>query len=91
MNIIYKTVIALKEDIQEDKLIRIRKLIKKQFVNNAGSVLNKKIDDSSRLEFEGEENDYWCLQVGMSQIRKTEELMDYITEINWFDDSNPGK
>ena len=80
----YKTIICLKDDVSGNQLQYVMETIEKSFVNRAGSLRNIS-NNPYEFVFEGDEDYYGCLQLGMLHLAEIKGFIDYIKSFEWVD------
>ncbi len=81
----YQTVIDIKNSVQGDTLRKLQFLVENAFSNRAGKVANVS-NEPHRFVFEGDENDYGCLEVGMLTLKRIESFLEYVNSWKWIED-----
>lgn len=81
----YRTVIKLKDNLPEDKLIKIHKIANLCYDNNAGKIENSS-KDKYTLIFEGDQdNHYGCTLSGNSRLYKIKGFKELVESWTWVD------
>lgn len=81
----YKNVIDIKEDVSAEVLERLRMISDEAFDNRAGKVINSS-DFPYRFVFEGSENEYACLEVGMLKLKRQRYFLENLISWRWVDE-----
>lgn len=81
----YRTLIEIKEDTPMETLEEIKEICIEAHRNRAGEVELKPIGDYS-FAFEGEEEDYGCLQLGYLALDDVELFLDNVKSWKWQDE-----
>jgi hypothetical protein len=81
----YKTLIDLNQNVSNEVLGRLSSIVVNAFNNRAGSLINVS-SNPYRFVFEGEEDDYGCLQLGNLALDKNQEFRKYVINWNWEDE-----
>jgi hypothetical protein len=83
----YKNIITIKNDAPNEKLLPIYEIAVNAFNNRAG-----KLENTSKnpyiLVFEGGDNYYACLEIGMFELKDNKDFMDCVQAWQWVD-NNP--
>ena len=83
--VIYKSVIAIRHDIAETQLQRVRAVAEAAFQNRAGCVKN--ISEAPyQLVFAGGEGEYGCLEVGMLNLKRESDFFPFLSAWQWIDE-----
>ena len=86
----YKSVIEFNKDIPIDKISVLALMADKAFNNRAGKVKNAS-SIPYLLSYEGEENQFGCLQLGMLALEKEKGFLSCVSAWNWIDEDEPGE
>lgn len=84
----YSTIIELKKNVTGESLTRLRRIAEDAFSNRAGSVKNTG-SEPHRLIFEGSEDAYGCLDLGVLCLAKSESFRDQVASWQWLDYDDP--
>lgn len=83
----YKNVIEIRKDVPEEMLKKLSYIADKAFDNRAGKVAN--VSNSPYcLIYEGGEEEYACLEVGMLILKREKEFLPFIEAWQWVDEEN---
>lgn len=85
----YSTVIDIKKSVTGETLNQLRQAAEKAFSNRAGSVKNTS-KDTHKLVFEGGEEAYPCLDLGVAHLARTGGFLEQVISWWWLDDEEPG-
>lgn len=84
----YKNVIEIRRDVPEEVLKKLSCIAEKAFDNRAGKVSN--VSDSPYcFIYEGGEEKYACLEVGMLTLKKEKEFLSFVRAWQWVDEDEP--
>lgn len=86
----YKSVIDIRREIPNDVLKLLVAKADKAFNNRAGRVRNLSTFPY-RLSYEGEENQFGCLELGMLALEKEKDFLPYVSAWRWIDEEEPGE
>jgi hypothetical protein len=81
----YSTVITFKENIPEDVLCSLKETCEKAFDNRAGKTTGR-YEKANWVTFEGGEELYGCLQLGILNLDDVNGFKDYISTWKWIDE-----
>lgn len=81
----YMTIIRLKDSVSGDLLRSLTETIEKAFVNRAGSLQNTGSNPREFI-FQGGEEYYGCLDLGMFYLREVPGVMPFIKTWEWVDE-----
>jgi hypothetical protein len=81
----YSTVINFKENIPEDVLYSLKKTCEKAFDNRAGKATSR-YEKTNGIVFEGGEDLYGCLQLGVFALYKAKGFTDTVKSWDWLDE-----
>lgn len=84
----YSTVINIKKSVTGDALKQLRQAAEKAFSNRAGSVKNSS-EDPYKFVFEGGENDYGCLDLGVIDLGEMDGFLGQVDSWKWIDKEEP--
>ena len=84
----YKNVIDIKKDTPEAVLNELKEMADKAFNNRAGKVTNVS-DIPCRLIYEGGEDLYGCLELGMLKLKREAEFLRSLNKWQWIDEEEP--
>lgn len=84
----YSTIIELKKNVTGESLSRLRKIAEDAFSNRAG-ILKNIGNEPHRLIFEGNEEAYGCLDLGVLRLAKSEGFRDQVASWHWVDYDDP--
>lgn len=85
----YRSIIEIKENVNGEALRKLREIAVKAFDNRAGKVENSSTD-SHRLVFEGGEDKYGCLDLGVLNLGKSKSFVKNANSWQWLED-DPGE
>ena len=87
----YKNVIDIRQGIPNHILKALVRVADRAFDNRAGKV-NNVSTLPYRFVYEGGENEYGCLEVGMLNLkRQSNDFLQYIEAWNWIDEQDPSE
>lgn len=81
----YRTIIELKKGLPEDILEELRHIAEKAFNNRAG-VLKNVSEEPHLLIYEGDFNDYGCLELGMYSLEENKKFFSKVVKWDWIDE-----
>ena len=81
----YKTIIHLKDNIPDELLRSLASMIERAFINRAGSLRNVSTEPH-KFVFQGGENQYGCLDLGMLSLGGTQGLLNFVQAWKWVDE-----
>ena len=81
----YKTIIHLKENIPDELLRSLASVIERAFINRAGSLRNVSTEPHEFV-FQGGENQYGCLDLGMLSLGRTQGFLNFVQAWKWIDE-----
>lgn len=84
----YKSVIKIKSNTPNEILEKLVVIADKAFNNRAGVVKNVS-DNPYKLIYEGKENKFGCLELGMLTLEKKKDFLYFIEAWNWIDENDP--
>lgn len=84
----YSTIIELKKTVTGEALIRLRQIAEDAFANRAGNIKNVG-NDPHCLVFEGTEDAYGCLDLGILRLAKSESFRAQVASWQWLDHEEP--
>jgi hypothetical protein len=84
----YKSVIDIRGEVSQNLLRTLSIMADKAFNNRAGQVRNMS-KKPYRLSFEGGEQDFGCLELGMLALEKEKEFLPYVESWHWIDEDDP--
>ena len=84
----YKNVINIRKEVPIEILKNLETIATEAFNNRAGRVKNTSTLPY-RFIFEGGENDYGCLNLGILTLRERKDFVSYISSWNWIDEDDP--
>lgn len=82
----YRNVIDIQKEISRDILSVLAAMADKAFDNRAGKVSNVS-KSPYRLVYEGGEEEYGCLEVGMLNLKREKEFLACVSAWRWIDDN----
>ena len=86
----YSSIIEIKKSVTNEMLLNLRKAAERAFSNRAGSVKNSSTDPY-RLVFRGGEDKFGCLELGMLELKRENNVLNQIASWQWVDDEDPGE
>ena len=81
----YKNVIQIREEVPKEDLSVLSSIAEGAFNNRAGKVENVS-DSPYQLVFQGGENDYGCLEIGMLKLKKEATFLEHLSGWQWVDE-----
>ena len=81
----YKTIIEFKNGLPEEKINELINLCNEAFDNRAGKAVGR-MEKQNRISFEGGEDLYGCLGVGISDLYDISRLTQNVKSWVWIDD-----
>lgn len=81
----YSSIIEIKKSISGETLDKLHEVAEKAFSNRAGSIKNSS-KESHRLVFEGAEDDYGCLDLGVAMLARVNGFLPQVDSWQWIDD-----
>ena len=84
----YKNIIDVRKDTQQDKLKTLAGIADGAFDNRAGKVDNTN-DTPYRFIYRGSDSEYACLEVCMLILKKQSNFLPYLEAWNWIDENAP--
>lgn len=81
----YRNVIDIRREVPGDVLKMLLAAANNAFNNRAGRVKNVSTSPY-RFVYEGGENEYGCLEVGMLNLKKEKGFLDCVSAWQWVDD-----
>lgn len=87
---IYSSIIEIKKSIHSEALQKLRETSEKGFDNQAWKVENSSAD-LHRLAFEGQEDNYGCLDLGAAELADTSGFREQINAWKRVDADEPGE
>lgn len=84
----YSSIIEIKKSVPSEMLTSLRKATENAFSNRAGSVKNSS-DDPYKFIFQGGEDKFGCLEVGMLELKRENNILSQIASWHWVDDEDP--
>ncbi len=84
----YKNVIQIKKDVTEDVLKSLSIIAERAFDNRVGRVQNVS-DIPYLLVFQGDEDDYGCLNLGMLNLWDNKDFVACVQSWDWIDEYEP--
>jgi hypothetical protein len=82
---LYKNVIDIRTEVPNDVLKVLVTKANAAFNNRAGRVENVSTSPY-RFIYEGGENEYACLEVGMLTLKKESDFLSFVSSWQWIDD-----
>lgn len=86
----YSSIIEIKKSVPGEALVNLRRAAEKAFSNRAGSVKNSS-DNPYRFVFKGGEDKFGCLELGMLELKRENDVLSQIASWRWVDDDDPGE
>lgn len=86
----YSSIIEIKKTVSDEALEKLRKVAEKAFSNRAGSVKNSG-DTPYRFVFKGGEDKFGCLELGMLELKRENDVLGQIASWHWVDDEDPSE
>ena len=84
----YKNVIQIRKDVPEEVLKSLSMIAEQAFDNRVGRVQNVS-DDSYKLVFQGGEEAYECLNLGMLNLWDNKDFVACVQSWDWIDEYEP--
>ena len=84
----YKHVISIREGVPKEALKVLAAIANKAFNNRAGKVKNTSVSPYE-LIYEGGEDEYGCLDLGMLALEKEKEFLSCVSSWKWIDVDEP--
>ncbi len=84
----YSSIIEIKKNVSGETLERLRKTVEKAFSNRAGSVKNSS-NNPYKFVFKGGEDKFGCLELGMLELKRENDVLNQFASWNWVDDEEP--
>ena len=84
----YSSIIEIKKNVPGETLERLRKTVEKAFSNREGSVKNSS-NNPYKFVFKGGEDKFGCLELGMLELKRENDVLNQIASWNWVDDEEP--
>lgn len=84
----YSSIIEIKKNVPGETLERLRKTAEKAFSNRAGSVKNSS-NNPYKFVFKGGEDKFGCLELGMLELKRENDVLNQFASWNWVDDEEP--
>ena len=81
----YKSVIDIRSDVPLSLLSTLSLMADNAFNNRAGKVSNVS-NAPYRFVYQGGENEYSCLEVGMLNLKREKLFLDCVSAWNWVDE-----
>ncbi|RHO81432.1 hypothetical protein DW058_12010 [Clostridiaceae bacterium AF42-6] len=81
----YRNVIDIRREVPKDTLKRLVAIADKAFNNRAGKVKNVS-RSPYRFIYEGGESEYGCLEVGMLNLKREADFLNFVSAWEWVDD-----
>lgn len=81
----YRQIISIKEDTPADVLEELAAIAELEFNNRAGRLQNVS-KKSYQFIFEGEEEVYGCLSLGMFELWDKKDFVSYVQDWQWIDE-----
>ncbi len=81
----YKSVIDIRSDVPLSLLSTLSLMADNAFNNRAGKVSNVS-NAPYRFVYQGGENEYGCLEVGMLNLKREKLFLDCVSAWNWVDE-----
>lgn len=86
----YHSVIAVKEDLSEDKLVELKHTAERAFANRAGLIKNSSTDPYTFV-FSGDDEERGCLDLGIIELEKNDTFLSCIGSWRWIDTEEPSE
>lgn len=86
----YRSIIEIKKNVPGETLANLRRVTESAFSNRAGSVKNTS-DDPYRFVFQGNEDQFGCLELGMLKLKRKDDILNQIASWHWVDDEDPNE
>ena len=86
----YKNVIEIRKDVPGEVLKKLSCIADRAFDNRAGKVSNVS-DFPYCFIYEGGEDAYACLEVGMMELWDVYQFMSCVNSWQWVDEEEPGE
>ena len=87
-DIMYKNVIKIRKDVPEEVLKSLSMIAEHAFDNRVGRVQNVS-DDPYKLVFQGGEEAYECLNLGMLNLWDNKNFVACVQSWDWIDEYEP--
>lgn len=84
----YKSIIDIRRDLPSDLLNALLEVANSAFDNRAGKVENVS-NDPYRFVFEGGEDKFGCLELGMLSLEKQGLFLPFVEAWTWVDEEDP--
>lgn len=84
----YKSVISFQENLSTEKLKQLVATADLAFDNRAGKIKSSSISPFV-LSYEGEENAFACLNLGLMSLWDNKEFLMYVKSWMWIDEEEP--
>lgn len=84
----YKSIIEIDRSVPHTMLASLLRTAEAAFDNRAGCVKNAS-STPYRFTFEGGEDKFGCLELGMLALEKKKEFLSCVTSWNWVDEEEP--
>lgn len=84
----YRTVIELKKDVEENTLQQLKSIIENAFSNREGTVVNIS-NKPFCFEFAGGEKEHGCLEIGLLNLKREKLFWQYVNTWKWIDEYEP--
>ena len=82
----YQVIIQFKKDLPEETLHEMKNACDKAFDNRSGRVARTQSNDPLRLVYEGEEEYFGCLQLGILALNKVKGFKECVSKWDWIDE-----
>lgn len=86
----YKSIIDFRKDTPKDVLKVLESMADEAFDNHVGKVQNTSLVPY-RFVYEGGEEVFGCLELGMLKLEKQKNFLSYVSAWNWVDEEEPGE
>ncbi len=86
----YSSIIEIKKTVPRESLAGLLKIAEGAFMNRAGSVENSS-NNPYKLVFRGGEDKFGCLELGMLELKRENNVLNQIALWHWIDDDDPGE
>ena len=90
MGYMYKSVIDICKEVSQNTLEVLIAKADKAFTNRAGKVQNVS-QIPYRLSYEGDEQDFGCLELGMLALEKEKDFLAFVKAWTWIDEDDPNE
>lgn len=84
----YSTVIEIKNEVTDDGLSRLKKIIENAFSNRVGTVKNTSKEPRC-FRFSGEDKERGCLEIGLLTLKEEKIFLSNVSSWQWIDEEEP--